>query len=385
MPSGRTRLQRVSLSFFTPMGLIVQYCRYKYMSKILIAGAGGAPSEGVIKSLLRSRKAETVIGMGSEPTDLVLSCASKKFYVPYANSASYKECLINLLLTEKPDLLHFQNDLEIYHASLLRDDIQATGTKLFMPEHEVIVTCVDKYKSYLAFKQAGVPVPRNVLVNDEEDLREAFAALADDNGKIWLRSSSIGAGGKGALPTSDYALAKAWIDHYQGWGDFVAAEMLTADTVTWLSIWHQGELVVAQTRERRGWTHGNRSISGVTGVTKVGVTCDKTLVTQTAVNSVKAVSSQPHGIFGVDMAYDKSGIPKPTEINISRFFTTVLFFTEAGLNMPEIFKDIALYSQFPRLEKKINPLPNGLMWMRGMDVEPRLMEEGDINSEIVFA
>ena len=34
------------------------------------------------------------------------------------------------------------------------------------------------------------------------------------------------------------------------------------------------ELVVAQSRERRGWVHGNRSISGITGVTKVGVTCE---------------------------------------------------------------------------------------------------------------
>jgi len=355
------------------------------MSKILIAGAGGAPSEGVINSLLRGRKAETVMGMGSEPTDLVLSAANKKFHIPYANAPEYKPRLLHLLNTEKPDLLHFQNDLEIYHASLLRDEILATGTRLYMPEHEVIDTCVHKYKSYLAFKQAGVPVPRNLMIKNEDDLRGAFDTLADDTGKVWLRASSIGAGGKGAIPTSDYALAKAWMDHYKGWGDFVAAEMLTPNSVTWLSIWYEGELVVAQSRERRGWTHSNRSISGVTGVTKVGVTCDNALVTQTAIASVKAVSARPHGIFGVDMAYDKNGVPNPTEINIARFFTTVLFFTEAGLNMPEIFKDIALYGEFPQLEKKINPLPTGLLWLRGMDVVPRLMTADNINSEIVFS
>jgi hypothetical protein len=293
--------------------------------------------------------------------------------------------LLRLLNNQKPDLLHFQNDLEIYHASLFRDDILATGTKLYMPPHDVIDTCVHKYKAYLAFKKAGVPVPRNLMINGEEDLREAFATMTDDTGKVWLRASSIGGGGKGAIPTSDYALAKAWIDHYNGWGDFVAAEMLTASTVTWLSIWHEGELVVAQSRERRGWTHGNRSISGVTGVTKVGATCDNPLVTNTAIASVKAVSSRPHGIFGVDMAYDKSGVPNPTEINISRFFTTVLFFTEAGLNMPEIFKDIALYDEFPHLENKVNPLPSGLLWLRGMDVLPRLMTADSINTEIKFS
>jgi len=355
------------------------------MNKILIAGAGGAPSEGVIYSLLRSQKAEAVLGMGSEPTDLVLSQASEKFFIPYANSPEYKQHLLNLLNSERPDLVHFQHDLEIFHASLIRDDILATGAKLYMPEHEVIDTCVHKYKSYLAFKRAGVSVPRNLMINSEEDLREAFATLADEAGLIWLRAASIGAGGKGSIPTRDYALAKAWIDHYQGWGDFVAAELLTPNTVTWLSIWHAGELVVAQSRERRGWTHSSRSISGVTGVTKVGVTCDDALVTETAMASIKAVTARPHGIFGVDMAYDKFGVPNPTEINISRFFTTVRFFTEAGLNMPEIFKDIALYGEFPQLEKKINPLPSGLLWLRGMDVVPRLMTGEDINSEVTFS
>ena len=48
------------------------------MAKILIAGAGGAPSEGVIYSL-QKRKGDTVIGMGAFPYDLALSRASKRF------------------------------------------------------------------------------------------------------------------------------------------------------------------------------------------------------------------------------------------------------------------------------------------------------------------
>lgn len=354
------------------------------MAKILIAGAGGAPSEGVINSLLRGKKSDIVIGMGSEPTDLVLSKATKKFFIPYANDPSYRESLLKLLKNEKPDLVHFQNDLEIYHASLIRDDILSTGTKLFMPDHSVIDTCVHKFKTYLAFKEAGICVPKNLMIKNENDLNDAFKALGDCNGKIWLRASSIGGGGKGAISTNDFDLARAWINHYAGWGDFVAAEMLTPDTVTWLSIWFEGELVVAQARQRKGWTHGNRSISGVTGVTKVGVTYEDEEVNAIGIEAVRAVANKPHGIFGVDMTYDKSGIPNPTEINISRFFTTVLFFTEAGLNMPEIFKDIALYREFPNLEKKINPLPTGLMWLRGMDVVPRMMTIEELNGEIIF-
>lgn len=350
--------------------------------KILIAGAGGAPSEGVIKSLLQSKKNETIIGMGSEITDLVLSSAQEKFFIPYANTNEYKDSLLTLLKKEKPDLIHFQNDLEIFHASQLRDEIEYLGVKVFMPDHDVIDTCVHKYKTYLKCIESGIKVPENILINDENDLRKSFEKLGDSSGSIWLRASSIGGGGKGALPTNDFEFAKRWIDRYNGWGDFIAAEMLTPDTVTWLSIWYEGELIVAQTRLRKGWTHGNRTVSGVTGVTKVGQTYSNSEVDRIAINTIKAVSSKPHGIFGVDMAYDKNGNPNPTEINISRFFTTVLFFTEAGLNMPEIFKDIALYNEFPSFENNINPLPNDLLWLRGMDTLPCLMTRDSIMKAI---
>ena len=353
------------------------------MKKILVAGAGGAPTEGVVFSLLKNPN-NYVIGMGSEPTDVILSKADKKYYAPYANTNEYKDKLLEILNKEKPDLVHFQNDLEIYHSSLIREEIKATGTKIFMPDHSVIDTCVHKYKSYQAFKKAGVIVPVNITIDTEEDLKRAFKELGDSQGKIWLRDSGIGGGGKGALPTSDYTLAKSWIDHYKGWGDFIAAEMLTPKTVTWLSVWHEGELILAQTRAREGWTHGNRAISGVTGVTKVGVTVSDEQVTQIAINTVKAVSDKPHGIFGVDMAFDKNGIPNPTEINISRFFTTVRFFTEAGINFPEIFKQLALGEKISIKKGIINPLESGLMWVRGMATEPRLVVKDSLEQGIIF-
>lgn len=352
--------------------------------KIIIAGAGGAPSEGVINSLLKCDKGDEIIGMGSEPTDLILSGASKKYVIPYADAPDYEEKLLKLIDIEKPDLIHFQNDLEIFEASKIRDKILGKGTKLFMPSHEVIDTCVNKYKSYLKWEDSSVRVPRNIFISNENDLRRSFKELGDDSGKLWLRASSIGGGGKGALPTNDFEFAKRWIDRFNGWGDFVAAEMLTPNTVTWLSIWFEGELIVAQTRAREGWTHGNRTLSGVTGVTKVGKTKSDDKVTSVAFDAIKCIDPKPHGIYGVDMTYDKDGYPCPTEINISRFFTTILFFTEAGLNMPKIFKDIALYNEFPVLETKINPLPDNLLWLRGMDTRPKLYTRNHMESKLSF-
>ncbi|MBP5493838.1 MAG: hypothetical protein J6X97_02005 [Lachnospiraceae bacterium] len=353
------------------------------MNKILIGGAGGAPSEGVIKSLLLSSKKEEVIGMGSVASDLAMSHAQRKYLVPYANDAKYKDSLMKILKEEKPSLIHLQNDLEVWHVSKIRDDVMETGTKVFMPRHEVIDTCVSKWKSWEAFKKAGITVPENMFINSEDDLKRAFKELGDSDGKIWLRAEEMAGGGAGSIPTNDYDMAKSWINRFDGWGKFIAAQMLGSQTITWLSIWYEGKLVVAQTRKRTGWIHGNRSASGVTGVTKVGTTCSDDFVTDIAMKTVYAVDDKPHGIFGVDMTYDNNGIPNPTEINISRFFTTILFFTKAGLNMPEIFKDLALYGEMPKLEKNINPLPDGLLWLRGMDTEPMIATKEEIDKEII--
>ncbi|MDY4721982.1 MAG: hypothetical protein SO297_08595 [Clostridium paraputrificum] len=354
------------------------------MSKIIIAGAGGAPSENVIKSILKGDAKEEIIGIGSEPTDLMLSKATRKYHVPYANDKRYKNRLIEILRKERPDLIHFQNDLEILEVSRMRESILAEGTKLFMPSKETIENCVDKGKSAEIWQKSGIKIPKTIWINDESDLKRAFNMLGNENGEIWLRAV-VGGGGKGALPTNDYDFAKIWINRFNGWGKFTAAELLTPQSVTWLSIWHEGELVVAQTRKRRSWNFGNRTLSGVTGVTGVGETCSDDNITKVALDSILSIDKKPHGIYGVDMTYDISGIPNPTEINISRFFTTVHFFTEAGLNMPKIFKDIALYNEFPTLEKKINPLPDGLLWLRGMDREPLLTTEEEIRKSIMFS
>lgn len=333
-------------------------------------GAGSAQSNGVVNCLLSDgvNSNEEIIAAGSEPTDLIFCKAKKKYLIPHCRSKNYKEKLLKLLLKEKPDLIHFQHDEELLTVSSFRDEILSTGTKLYIPDHEDIDTCVYKHKSYLKFKEAGITVPNNIVINNENDLKRSFKELGNKDKKIWIRSTSIGGGGKGSLGTSNFHSAKNWIDRYQGWGNFVAAEILSQNSVTFLTIWHKGKLIVGQGRLRKGWS--GRSESGVTGVTKVGQTYSDPKVAEIAINSVKAISKNPHGIYGVDMTYDINGIPNPTEINIGRFFTTVQFFKEAGLNMPAIMKNIALYNQFPELKNSINPLPDGLLWLRAMDELP---------------
>ncbi len=349
------------------------------MEKILITDVGVSPAENVIKSWNKAEIRNEVIGLSRNPYNLYTSKAETKRHIPYeyAFGKDYKKELLGIMNNDKPSLAVFMNDREILEASRFRDEITATGTKLFMPDHDVIEACTDKYKSYKVWEATGIKVPKTLPIRDKHELKQAFQDLGDEEGKIWLRST-VGAGGRGALPTNDYEFAQNWIDIYNGWGSFTASELLQSDkTVTWLSIWYEGELVVAQTRRRKSWGFGNRTLSGVTGITGVGETYSDETVNKVAMETIYAIDKKPHGVYGVDMTYDRNDFPNPTEINM-RFFTTCYFFTEAGLNMPEIYKDIILYNKFPALDTKFNPLPDGLLWIRDMDREPVLTTENEV-------
>jgi len=338
------------------------------MARIQIGGAGGAPSNNFIRSLRESQRTDHLIGTSSVPSDLFLADTEEKYVVPFATTSQYPQALLKLLTRTSPDFMHVQHDLEVRAVSRMRDQIQALGVKLYLPSQDTIEQCIDKLKSYEIWKRAGIRVPETMLLNSPDDLKKAFDRLGN---KIWIRAT-IGAAGEGALPADNFNFAKIWIDRYRGWGTFTAAECLTSQTITWLSLWYEGTLVVAQTRRRRSWNFGNRTLSGVTGITGVGETCSDSVVDRIAEDAILSIDARPHGLFGVDMTYDHAGKPNPTEINIGRFFTTHYFFTQAGLNMPEIYCNIALEDKFPALERKINPLPDGLIWIRGMDVEPVL-------------
>lgn len=351
--------------------------------KIVITGAGSAQSNATINCLLMANDGEEIIGPGADPVDLMFCKAHRRYLVPHAKLGGHKETLLKLLEIERPDMIHFQHDLEVWKALQFRDEIEALGVKMLVPDFDAVDTCVHKYKSWLKFKEAGITVPENIVINDRSDLRRALSELGDESGKVWLRAKSIGNGGKGSLAVSDYEEAEKWIDRNDGWGEFVAAELLTERTITWLSIWVNGKLIVAQGRRRHSWAYSAMSPSGVTGITKVCETVGDPVVDEIAIKSIKAIMPVPHGIFGVDMTYDRRGIPNPTEINVSRFFTTIQFFAEAGLNMPKILKDIVLYDKFPNLEKPVNPLPDGLLWLRALDAPPILTTEREMNAALL--
>lgn len=343
------------------------------MIRVLVTAAGGSPAIGYTRSLKAAPEEVYTIGIDANKYNLVRAETDEKYLVPKVKDPDYLPVLRSIIEETKPDLLHVQVSSEMLTISAARDKL---GVRTFLPDHQAIEICEDKLASQRVWEKAGLPVPRTIPINNIDDLKVAFLELGP---KLWIRATR-GSAGKDSLPVSDLETARCWIDFKKGWGRFTAAECLEKDSITWQSIWKDGELIVAQGRKRLYWEFSDRAPSGVTGVTGAGETVSDPVVDEIAMAAILAADPRPNGIYGVDLTYDRRGVPNLTEINIGRFFTTHQFFTAAGLNMPYIALKAGLGHEVPPVPTKINPLRPGLLWIRGMDVLPVLTDVDHVNS-----
>jgi carbamoyl-phosphate synthase large subunit len=341
------------------------------MRRVLVTGAGGAPALNFTRSLRRAPLPVALVGTDSSRFHLFRSETDERYLVPRADEPDYLDELNSIIEREEIDFVHAQNDVELRVLSGVRDRLAAP---MFLPRHRSVMVCQDKFASQTCWIAAGLPVPATYLIDDEAALRAAFDACG---GAVWLRATT-GAGGRGSLPVHDIETATAWLRLQNGWGTFTASELLTEDSVTWMSLWRDGELVVAQGRRRLYWELGKVAPSGVSGATGGGVTVSDPVVDEIATKAVLAIDDRPHGLWGVDLTYASDGVPNLTEINIGRFFTTHLFFTELGLNLPHLFVAMALGDDLPPVPRVLNPLPDGMVWIRGLDLEPVLTSMDEI-------
>jgi biotin carboxylase len=348
------------------------------MRRILVTGAGGSPATNFVRSLRAAPERVHLIGTDADRFCLLRAETDSRYLVPPARDPSFLKVLNTIIERERVDLVHAQNDTEVAFISEHRDQL---GARVFLPARETVRTCLDKFLSFQRWRAAGLKVPDTVLVRSEDDLKAAFERFG---GALWLRATT-GAGGRGSLPVRDYDTARSWLDFQQGWGTFTAAELLEPDSVTWMSVWHDGDLVVAQGRRRLYWELSRVSPSGVTGVTGAAVTVADAALDDIATRAVLAVDPHPTGLFGVDLTYDGAGTPNPTEINVGRFFTTHQFFTALGLNLPYIYLKLAFGEPPPPIRRRYNPLEDGMVWIRGVDFEPVLtsLEEIDRHAAVL--
>lgn len=340
--------------------------------KVLVLGAGGAAANGFSRAL-RLADNYQLVGANCDRDGLALAEVDEKHFLPHSSEPAYASGLLRLVERTRPDLVHAQNDEELAVVARLRDQLP-----VFLPSDDAIHRCQNKWLSYVAWRTAGIPQPETFRACFSDDIRE-FAARVT----VWLRPMK-GAGGRGSLCTDDPDLAVRWLDHVNGWGTYTAAQTLSSRTITCQTLWYEGKLVCSQQRRRVSWHNSRSTPTGVTGSTGIGETCYDDEAQEIALRAVRVIDEKPHGLYGVDMAYNHDGIPprdgresglgapNPTEINVGRFFTTVPeFYARAGMNIADLYCRIAA-GENPPSSAILNPLPDGLRWVRGMDCSPVL-------------
>ena len=334
------------------------------MKRILLTNAGGRLAIGFARAI-RAAEPVHLIGVDAHKFMLQRAEADERYLVPRADEDDYIPVLRSIVDETRPDLLCCTLPAEMVAISAARDHL---GTRTFLPRHETIVQTDSKMATFERLRQAGVPVPQSLLINTEADLDQAFQQLGD---ALWLRAIR-GTGGKGSLPVSDFQTAKNWIDLRRGWGSFMAAELLEEQTMTWESIWRRGELIVAQGRKRLYWEFAKLTLSGVTGITGAGETMANSQVDEIAIQAIKALDPEPHGVLCVDLSYDRRGRPNVTEINAGRFLSSgvILSNDSRGVNLPHISVQVAFEEELDIETPLMNPLPIGMVYIRGLDMEP---------------
>jgi carbamoyl-phosphate synthase large subunit len=340
--------------------------------RVLVLSAGDPAGINFCKSLRLEKEAFYILGADTNQFRVHLAVADERYLLPVADSPDYLEVLRRLIRRVAPDLIYAADtnrELEI-----VSENRETFSALVYLPPVQAVRVYEDKWECTRRCAAAGVPVPETILVSHPADLDNAFAQF----GSVWLRATH-GSGGRGSLPTDDIRLARAWIDRHQGWGTFTAAKRLTGRMATWIGIWWEGKLIVGQGRNRLHWEYSHLSPSGVSGITAAQSTTSDPEITTIAHAAIAAAGFAPHGIVGVDLTYDQAGVPNLTEIQASRFYTSIYFLACAGLNMPAMYVRLALKLPVTSYPTGINPLRDDLVWLKTVDAEPILTDLASVH------
>lgn len=344
--------------------------------KVLLTSAGGRLSIGFTRGLKAAPEQISLTGVDADPYSLQRSEISERYLIPRAKESSYIDTLNSVIDECGIDLVTVQLEAELLTVSANRHLLHAP---VFLPRHETMVICDSKWETHSRLEAAGVPVPGSMHINNEADLEKAFERFGHN---MWIRALN-GTGGNGSMNATSLAEAKNWINLWNGWGNFMAAELLSKETSSWESVWNNGTLVACQVRKRLRWEFANLTISGVTGITGASETVTEPEVERVCKAAVLAVDPKPHGIMGVDVAFDANGTPKVTEINGGRFMSGgVILFAQHGFNFPYSAVKTAMQETVSDADIAINPFPDGMVCVRGVDVPPTITTREAINRDI---
>lgn len=341
-------------------------------TRLLLTGCGSPAAQNFLRCLRLAPDPCYIVGADASLYHLEWGDLDAAYQAPLTSDPDYLAFLHWLCARERIAFIHGQPDWEVAFLSAHRDQLPAP---VFLPRPELIPLAQDKFCSACLWHDAGLRTDAPILLHERSDLERA----ADDFGvPFWVRATS-GAGARGSCKVTDLDQAQAWLRYWWLSGaewTFMAQAYLPGSEYAFQSLWHQGRLVTSAARERLEFVFPQHAPSGVTSSPVVARSVHSPEVNRAAVAAIHALDAHPHGLYAVDLKCDAGGVPRPTEINAGRFFTTSLFLAEAGCNLPYYYLRLGLGRPIPELPP-YDAIPPDLYWVRHIDCGQILVREGD--------
>lgn len=348
------------------------------MKRILMTGAGGPMAVNAARALRLADEEIFIVGTDCNKYHLPLVLADEKVLVPHAGREedAYIEKLNQIIETYDIQFILPTHGVEIRVQAKRKDELNA---KLFLPKLETIQIGQNKWESHKIWRDKGIPVPKTYFIEKEEDLKRVFDEIPTR--PIWVRGDGVpGIGiGVASLPCKKVEHAINWVDHFEGWGNFIASEYMPGDNLTWISLWNKGELICSQGRKRIEYVIPHVSPSGITGAPAVCHTINRDDINKIGEKAILAIDAEPQGVSFIDFKCDKDNNPRVTEVNVGRFGTTSPhFYAKAGFNIVYTLVKLAYEEPIGQIPK-YNVLPPNLYWIRTLDCGPVLTDLEGIN------
>ena len=346
---------------------------------VLVMGAGGGGGNNWIRSLRKSGVAASIIGSNCKPHSVAKSDADRSLLLPPCDSMGYAPAVRQAIATYGVDVVAPCSDAEVAAIARLAPTLAA---RTYLPTPDEIGDCQDKGRFAHLMREAGIPVARSINLADCGDLAACLSCI-EAEGRYWLRPRS-GSGSKGAGWFDTAEQGKSFLtlwEQLRGASrlDYQVCEYLPGRDYAIQTLWYRGELVVAKMVERLAYYGAAGRLSGMSSTPEVAVTVRDNEAMDTALDTVRAVSDSPHGVFSLDMKARASGEMCVTEVNVGRCCMITPIFDETGaLNTVGAYVRCAMDTP-PRLNHPID-IEEGWALIRDLDTEPTIVHESEIPS-----
>lgn len=311
--------------------------------RLLITGAGSGEGNNLIRSLGAAGDDFFIVGCHPDHFVLKKSLASRNYVTATANHAEYADRLRAVIEKEAIDLLIPTSDHDTRRVSDLRDELPC---RLFLPRHDVIDLCQDKYRLTTRLRRHRIAAPRTYPVMALSEIPALFRRLRPHR-RLWCRIRT-GTGSMGAVPVETPAQARAWIAYWERMRGvpvkaFTLSEYLPGRDFACQSLWKDGQLLLIKACERLSYFGGWNRASGVSSTPDLAKTVREPRVLDVCIRAIRTIDPKASGVFAVDLKEDSAGRPCITEINAGRFFMITNLFDFTGRhNMAVTYARLAL-------------------------------------------